>query len=322
MRRLSIPRRRSVLRPCFAWVRMAAARLPLLPLLFLMPLMSLLLAATAVLAQPLQPVPPLSGHVVDQAGLLDAPRRQALEERLRAFEQRKGSQVAVLTVSTTRPEAIEQFAIRVAEQWKLGRKQLDDGAILVIAKDERALRIEVGYGLEGVLNDAVSKRIIDDLIVPRFKSGDFDGGISAGIDAMLRVIDGEPLPAPTPASVATDAAYGLVPLVFFAALLVGGVMRALMGRAKGALATGGLLGVAAWLLSGALLLALMASFFGFFITLMGGRMGSGWQGGRGRHGSYGASGWGHGPSGGWGNGGGGFSGGGGGFGGGGASGRW
>lgn len=264
-------------------------------------------------AQDLQPVPPLTSRVVDQTGTLSAAQRQALDETLRAFEQRKGSQIAVLIVSGTQPEAIEQYAIRVAEQWKIGRGKIDDGAILVVAKDERALRIEVGYGLEGALNDAASRRIIDEQIVPRFRAGDFDGGIRAGTDAMMRVIDGEPLPQPQAASVAEDNPLAMLPLLFFAALMLGGVLRAILGRGKGALAAGGLLGIAAWLLSGVLLLGLLAAFVGFVITLGGGRMGSGWQGARG----------GHGPLGGWGGGsGGGFRGGGGGFGGGGASGRW
>ncbi len=276
-----------------------------------------LFAGTAF-TQDLQPVPPLTGRVIDLAGLLDAGRQQTLEEKLRAFEQRKGSQVAVLLVRATKPESIEQFAIRVAEQWKLGRKKVDDGAILIVVRDERALRIEVGYGLEGALNDAVSRRIIDEIIVPRFKSGDFGGGIDAGVDAMLRVIDGEPLPEPRAPSFAQDSPLALLPLAFFAALMVGGVMRALFGRAKGAFAAGGLLGIAAWLLSGTLLLAMLSALFGFVLTLVGGRMGSGWQGGRGRYGNdagFGTPGWGQGPPGGWGGGGGGFGGGG-------ASGRW
>ena len=186
------------------------------------------------------------------------------------------------------------------------------GALLVVAKDEQALRIEVGYGLEGALNDATARRIIDEQIVPRFKAGDFVGGIRAGTDAMMRVIDGEPLPAPSAASVAEDEPLAMLPLLFFAALMVGGVLRAILGRGKGAFAAGGLLGIAAWLLSGVLLLGLLAAFIGFVVTLGGGRMGGGWRGGR------------HAPVGGWGGGfgGGGFRGGGGGFGGGGASGRW
>lgn len=282
-----------------------------LTLVMLIPLVCLPPVSTH--AQDLQPVPPLSARVIDQTATLSAAQRQALDERLSAFEQRKGSQIAVLIVARTAPETIEQYAIRVAEQWKIGRGKIDDGAILVVAKDERALRIEVGYGLEGALNDATARRIIDEHIVPRFKAGDIDGGIRAGIDAMMRVIDGEPLPAPASDSGADNNPLAVLPLLFFAALMVGGVLRAILGRGKGALATGGLLGIGAWLLSGALLLGLLAGFIGVVITLGGGRMGGGWRGGR------------HAPVGGWGGGfggGGGFRGGGGGFGGGGASGRW
>ncbi len=286
---------------------------PLPNKIFFGALLACLLGASLALAQSLQAVPALSGRIVDLTGTLSASQQQSLAARLRDFEQRKGSQLAVLIVARTAPEAIEQFAIRVAEQWKLGRSKVDDGAILVIAKDERALRIEVGYGLEGALNDATSKRIIDDLIVPYLRQGDFYGGISAGIDAMMRVVDGEPLPEPPAQNDAPAGAAGMLPLLFFAALLLGGVMRAIFGRGKGAFIAGGLLGIAAWLLSGLLLLALFSALIGFALTLAGGRMGSGWRGGSGP--------WGGGP-GGWGGGGGGFRGGGGGFGGGGASGRW
>lgn len=258
----------------------------------------------------LVPVPPLSAHVVDLSATLSSEQKQALEQRLSEFEARKGSQIAVLLVPGTQPEAIEQYAIRVAEQWKLGRKKIDDGAILVLAKNERALRIEVGYGLEGALNDATAKRIIDDIIVPNFKQGDFYGGINSGVDAMMRVIDGEPLPAPVKqrASDNVDGAAGMLPVLFFAAVIVGGILRSLFGRFAGAVATGGVLGLAAWLLLG-LAAAAMAVLLGFVLTLVGGRMGSGWHGGGGTFGG-GRSG------------GGGFHGGGGGFGGGGASGRW
>ena len=255
-------------------------------------------------------VPPLNGRVVDLSGTLSSAQQQALEQRLSEFEARKGSQIAVLLVPGTQPEAIEQYAIRVAEQWKLGRKKIDDGAILVVAKNERALRIEVGYGLEGALNDATAKRIIDDIIVPHFKQGDFYGGINSGVDAMMRVIDGEPLPAPVSqgGNLNPDGAAGLLPVLFFAAVFVGGILRSLFGRFAGAVVTGGVLGLAAWLLLG-LAAAAMAALMGFVLTLVGGRMGSGWHGGGGTFGG-GRSG------------GGGFQGGGGGFGGGGASGRW
>src|SRR6267142_1472778 len=143
-------------------------------------------------------VPPLSGRVVDQTGTLTSGDIASLTQTLKDLETRKGSQIAVLIVPTTDQESIEQFSIRVAEAWKIGRKKVDDGALLVIAKNDRHLRIEVGYGLEGALTDVTTKRIIDEVITPKFKSGDFAGGISAGVDRIIRVIDGEKLPAPEP----------------------------------------------------------------------------------------------------------------------------
>src|SRR5579862_9850377 len=143
-------------------------------------------------------VPPLTGRVVDQTATLSASEMDALTQRLKDLEARKGSQVAVLIVPTTDPESIEQFSIRVAEAWKIGRKKVDDGALLVVAKNDRKIRIEVGYGLEGALTDVTARRIIDEIITPKFKSGDFAGGISAGVDRIIGVVDGEPLPAPEP----------------------------------------------------------------------------------------------------------------------------
>src|SRR5450432_4809759 len=143
-------------------------------------------------------VPPLVGRVVDQTATLSGSDVASLDQTLKDFEARKGSQVAVLIVPTTEPETIEQYSLRVAEAWKIGRKKVDDGALLVVAKNDRKLRIEVGYGLEGALNDVTSKRIIDEFITPKFRSGDFAGGISAGIERIIAVIDGEPLPAPAP----------------------------------------------------------------------------------------------------------------------------
>ena len=139
------------------------------------------------------PLPQLEARVTDLTGTLTAAQQSALEEKLAAFEARKGAQIAVLILPTTEPEDIAQFGIRLAEAWKLGRKGVDDGAILIVAKDDRAMRIEVQYGLEGVLTDATASRIINDTIVPLFKQGDFYGGINAGVDQMLRVVDGEPL---------------------------------------------------------------------------------------------------------------------------------
>jgi uncharacterized protein len=263
--------------------------------------------------------PPVA-RVTDQTATLTAEQKGALEQRLAAFEKAKGSQIAVLMVRTTEPEAIEQYAIRVAEAWKLGRKGVDDGALLVVAKNDRAMRIEVGYGLEGALNDATAKRIVAEVITPRFREGDFYGGINAGVDRMIRVIEGEPLPEP-PRRPAAPAASGglfeLLPMLLIGALVVGGVLRALLGRALGSLATGGAVGFLAWLLAGTLAIGIVAGIVAFFFTLVGG---FGRRGGFGLPGGYyggGRGGWGGG-----GLGGGGFGGGGGGFGGGGASGRW
>jgi len=263
-------------------------------------------------------VPPLTGRVTDQTATLTTEQKAGLEQTLQAFEARKGSQLAVLIVPTTAPETIEQYALRVVEQWKLGRKKIDDGAILVVAKTDRALRIEVGYGLEGPLNDATSKRIISETITPRFTQGDFYGGIAAGVDQIIRVIDGEPLPEPNAKSAGSIAGIQqYVPVIFILALVVGGVLRSLLGRLPGALVTGGAVAIVAWLVVGAVSIALGAGVMALLFTLLSGGMGGH---GVGKHrGGFGTGGFG---GGGLGRGGGGFGGGGGGFGGGGASGRW
>ena len=265
-------------------------------------------------------VPPLTGRITDQTATLSAEQKAALEQTLRAFEARKGSQLAVLIVPTTAPETVEQYALRVAEQWKVGRKKVDDGAVLVIAKADRALRIEVGYGLEGALNDATSKRIISEIIAPSFKQGDFYGGITAGVDQIIRVIDGEPLPQPNakPADGMADIQQ-FVPVILILALVVGGLLRSVLGRFPGALVTGGAVAVVAWFIAGAVSLALVAGVIALLFTLLSGGMGG--RGVGGHHGGLGRGGFGHGGFEG-GRGGGGFGGGGGGFGGGGASGRW
>ena len=291
----------------------------------------LLFAVPALHAQELVAVPPLSAPVTDVAGILSPDQSAALDAKLRAFEQGKGSQVAVLIVPSTRPEEIEQYAIRVAEAWKLGREGVDDGALLLVAVEDRRVRIEVGYGLEGVLPDATANRIIDDEIVPRFRAGDYYGGITAGVDRMLRVIEGEPLPEPERRSPAMSVPglFELLPFLFVFVLVGGSILRRVFGRVGGALATGGLVGALTWVLVGILGLALGAGVVAFIFALLGGFGGFGGGPGRGgwssrRHGS----GWGHpgGFGGGFGGRGGGFgggwSGGGGGFGGGGASGSW
>jgi uncharacterized protein len=268
-------------------------------------------------------VPPLSGRVVDRTMTLSQSEQAALDATLRDFEARKGSQVAVLIVPTTAPETIEQFSIRVAEAWKIGRRKVDDGAILVIAKDDRKLRIEVGYGLEGALTDVTSKRIIDQIITPKFRAGDFAGGITAGTDAMLKVIDGEPLPAPAvrqPTTNFVDQLEQVGPFLLFGVLIGGGILRQIFGRLFGSLATGGLAAVVVWMIVGTAVLAGVAGIIAFFFTLVADSFMGGGGGGRGG-GYIGGSGgsWSSGSSS---SSGGGFSGGGGSFGGGGASGSW
>jgi len=272
----------------------------------------------AVIAGAQVPVPPLGGRVTDQTATLTDEQKSALEQTLRSFEARKGSQVAVLIVPSTAPETIEQYALRVAEQWKPGRKNVDDGALLVVAKDDRTLRIEVGYGLEGALTDASSKRIVSEIIVPRFRQGDFYGGIAAGVDRILRVIDGEPLPKPEGRRPGGTRGIGsFLPVMMILALVVGGVLHTVLGRFPGAIVTGGAVTAVAWMLAGAISVAVIAGVIAFLYTLLAGGMGGRGLGGGGLGGGFGGGGFGGG-----GFGGGGFSGGGGGFGGGGASGRW
>jgi uncharacterized protein len=262
-------------------------------------------------------VPPLSGRVVDQTGTLSAGDISSLTQTLGSLELRKGSQIAVLIVPTTQPETIEQYSIRVAEAWKIGRKKIDDGALLVVAKDDRKLRIEVGYGLEGALTDVTASRIISEIIVPRFRSGDFAGGISAGVDRMIAVINGEPLPAPQPQqSFSLPDRFGdAFPFLLFAVLFGGHVLTTILGRLIGSVAAGGMVGLLAWLILGSLALSCLAAAVAFILCMFGGAIGSSgsgsWSSGGGSFSGASSS-----------SDSGGFSGGGGSFGGGGASGSW
>lgn len=292
---------------------------------------ALLGAAAAALGQAPLPVPKLEARITDQTGTLTAEQQAALEDKLAAFEARKGSQLAVLIVPTTEPEDIAAYSIRVVEAWKLGRKKVDDGALLIVAKNDRRMRIEVGYGLEGVLTDATSNRIISDTIAPLFRQGDYYAGINAGLDQMIRVIDGEPLPAPdhkwAPSS--SHALGQAFPFLLFAVFIVSAILRAVLGRIAGSAVTGGLTGVVVWLISGLLGITILAGGAALLASLLlgfGGRRGwsslprgGGWGGGFGGWGGGFGGGFG---GGGFGGGGGGFGGGGGGFGGGGASGGW
>jgi uncharacterized protein len=273
-------------------------------------------------------VPPLTARVTDQTATLTAAQVSSLTQILADFETRKGTQIAVLIVATTQPESIEQYSIRVVEQWRLGRKRVDDGALLIVAKNDHTMRIEVGYGLEGALTDVISARIIREIITPRFRDGDFYGGISDGINRMISVVDGEPLPAPSTGMLNSSRTLSW-PFILIAVVVLGQLSRALFGRFPGALVTGGVTGAGTWFLFGLATMAIPVALVGFFATLLGGSSGriigpgspGGFGGGIG--GGFGGGFGGFGGGGGsFGGGGGGFSGGGGGFGGGGASGSW
>ena len=222
------------------------------------------------------PVPLLTGRVVDQTGTLSNDDVVSLTQKIRDLQARKGSQIAVLIVPTTQPEEIEQYSIRVAEAWKIGRKKIDDGAILLVAKNDRKLRIEVGYGLEGALTDVTAKRIIDEVITPKFRSGDFAGGISDGVDRIIRIIDGEPLPAPPQQQSSSNSNVNWLaffnptnPFVLIGVLLFGHLMRSLLGPMIGAGAAGGIVGVLAWFIFGSLVLGLIAGGVVAVLTMIG-----------------------------------------------------
>jgi uncharacterized protein len=256
-------------------------------------------------------IPALKTYVTDLTRTLTPNQQDSLEQLLKNLDTRKGSQIAVLMVPTTEPETIEQYAIRVADAWKLGRKGIDDGVLLLVAVDDRAVRIEVGRGLEGVLPDAVANRITDEIIVPFFKQGDLYGGLQAGSVRMIRIIEGEPLPPVSAKQPGWSGVRDFLPMLFIGIVAVGGLLRALFGRLIGAGLVAGTAGIIFWAILGSLLGALLVGVIIFVVVLAGG----------GRRG-IGPGGWGGGLGGGGFGGGGGLSGGGGSFGGGGATGRW
>ena len=281
-------------------------------LAWLSSLFALLCLLLAPWAQAEVAVPPLKAHVTDLTGTLRSSEQAALEHILQSFEEQKGSQVAVLIVPTTQPETVEQYSIRVAEAWKLGRKGVDDGVLLLVAKNDRKLRIEVGYGLEGAIPDAVAKRIVSEIITPRFKQGDFSGGINAGVERIIKVIEGEPLPQMQKSKASSKGGQpdDWLGVAFVVSFLVGAVLSLLFGRLVGGLVAGSLAAIIAWLVFASLIVALGAGLFVLIITLVGRHGGGGgWSSGGGSWSSGGGDG-------------GGFSGGGGDFGGGGASGDW
>jgi uncharacterized protein len=280
-------------------------------------------------AQNVQVVPPLTAHVMDQTSTLNPAQLQALEAKLTAFEQDRGAQVVVLMLPTTAPEDIAAYAQRVGDSWKIGRKAVGDGLLLVVAKNDRQVRIETTKALEGAIPDLAASQIIDNAITPRFKQGDFAGGLEAGADQIIALISGENLPAPARTSAGSQGVKGfnwmdLAVFLFFAVPVGARVISGVVGRKAGSIVTGGAAGLLAWVFTSSLAIAGIAALAGLVLALFSslgalarsGRS-SGWGGigggGHGRGGSWGGSG----------GGGGGFSSGGGGnFGGGGASGRW
>ena len=271
-----------------------------------------LLAVLLGTAQAEVPVPPVKARVTDLTGTLSAAQKSELESRIAAYETRRGSQIAVLLLPTTKPEEIEQYSIRVAEAWKIGRKKVDDGLILIVAKDDRRLRIEVGYGLEGAIPDSVAKRVIDEKITPRFRDGDFYGGVRDGVDQLIKLAEGEKLPPPQAAAPGKQSSpeswsdYLFYGIIFIA--IAGGALKAMLGRVPGSLATGAGLGLVAWFMFG-MGIAAVAVVVGFLLSFLNTGMG---RGGGWSSGSGGSRGGGSSSGSSWG----------GGFGGGGASGRW
>jgi uncharacterized protein len=268
----------------------------------------LLLIAAPAWAQSLAPIPALDSPVVDTTSTLDAAQKQQLEAQALALQQRKGSQLQVLMVPSTQPETIEQYAVRVFEQWKLGRKGVDDGVLLLVAKDDRRVRIETGYGLEGAIPDAIANRVIQEYLAPRFRAGDYAGGIADATATLVKLIDGEALPEPvsTHRVSGEGGKGGGVLFAAFAAFMVATIVRGMFSRAPSGirgLFTGGAAGGVALLLSSLLAVGGIAAVLG----LLYGLMSVSTRGGYARHRDWG----------GWGGGGGGFGGGGGGFGGGG-----
>lgn len=253
-------------------------------------------------------IPALKTRVTDLTQTLTQDQQVQLEAKLATFEQQKGSQIVVLILPTTKPEEIEQYSIRVVDAWKLGREKQDDGVLVLVARNDRKIRIEVGYGLEGAIPDLTAKRIISEIITPSFKQGDFYGGINNATDKLIGLVSGESLlPPPVSPGFNSKSFESMLPILLFGGLILGGILRAMFGNFFGGVLNGGAIGVLAWMLGGGLLAAMLFGIVAFFITLVG-HSGMGQTGGYGggRHGGGSDS----------------FSGGGGGFGGGGASGDW
>ncbi|OOG58334.1 hypothetical protein B0E49_03780, partial [Polaromonas sp. C04] len=218
-------------------------------------------------------MPALTAHVIDSTGTLDAGQKQALEAKLAALEQSKGSQVVVLMVGTTQPEDIASYANRVGNTWKIGRKGVGDGLLLIVAKDDHRVRIEVAKTLEGAIPDLAASQIIEQAITPAFRQGDYADGLNAGVDQIIALINGEPLPAPAPRRAAGSGPGGfqwtdLAIFLFFAVPIAGSVARSVFGRKLGALLTGAGVGVLALLATSSLLIAGLAALVALLFVLL------------------------------------------------------
>ena len=294
-----------------------------------------LLTWSTAMAQGVLPVPVLTARVIDTSGTLDAAQQQALEAKLAAFEATKGSQVVVYLLPTTQPEDIASFANRVANEWRIGRRAVGDGVLLIVAKNDRKVRIEVAKTLDGAIPDLAAKRIIDEAITPRFKQGDFAGGVDAGVTRITGLISGEALPEPSqtaqtgPLDALNIQGGDFLIFLLFAVPIGSAMARSVFGRKLGAVITGGGVGALAMVATASLLISGLAGIVALIFTLIAGSFTSPAGLGRGSRGGGGLGGWSGGTGGGWSggggssSGGGGFSSGGGGdFGGGGASGSW
>ena len=279
----------------------------------------LALSGLCAFAQGLQAIPALTGHVVDQTGTLDAIQQKGLEDKLMAFEQAKGTQIAMLLVGTTQPEDVASYANRVANSWKIGRKGVGDGVLLVVAKDDRKVRIEVAKTLEGAIPDLAGKQIIDDAITPNFRKGDYAAGLQAAADQLIARINGEALPAPKQAAPKSGGVLhgfdwqDLAIFLFIGVPIVGGVLRGMLGRKLGSFITGAGVGAIALFITSSLVVAGIAAFVALLFTMLSGGLGGlggtrgglggvpwigggggggrgGWSGGGGGGGGWGGSG--------------------------------
>ena len=247
----------------------------------------------AGLAQSLQPIPPLSARVIDQTATLTEPQRRALEDKLAAFERERGSQVVVLLLRSTAPEDITDYTQRLGDAWKIGRKAIGDGVLLVVAKDDRTLRIATAKAVEGAIPDLIAHRIIDGAITPRFKQGDFYAGLDAGVDQILARLKGEELPLPPAQAAAGQGVHWEELLIFIglAAPVITRVLRGILGRVLGSLAATAIVGGIAWSFTGSIFIALAAALLAGVMGLLMVRLPRGGGGsGPGGGGSSGSSG--------------------------------